>query len=131
MTVCDKLVNFEVTREQLLEEDTTKVDSTTKCNPPEKRRKVEKQAKVAKLQKIAAAEAARERARAMFSAADDSDSDIEPEELYRQLSKQKHEIQELQKKLQQQRSGECTHICCCMCVLLMYIISFVFVTLAN
>ena len=42
MTVCDKLVNFEVTREQLLEEDTTKVDSTTKCNPPEKRRKVEK-----------------------------------------------------------------------------------------
>lgn len=50
MAICDKLANFEVKREQLLEEDTTKVDSTTKCNPPEKCRKVETQAKLQRLQ---------------------------------------------------------------------------------
>ena len=104
MAVCDKLASFELTREQLLEEDASKVDSTTTSKPPEKCRKVVKQPN---LVKMAVAEAAKARAKAMFSTCATDDSDAEPDDLLCQLAKQKREIKQLQKQLKQQDQGEC------------------------
>ena len=87
MAICNRLANFEVTWEELLDEDANKVNSTTD-SVPEKRWKLEKQ------RKIAAAEAAKDRAQAMFAA---TDSDSKSEDLHLQLARQKQQIEKLQK----------------------------------
>lgn len=135
LTDCEKLVNFEITSEELKEEDASKIHSTTPNTlPPTKRTK---KLKNSKLQADAKLEAYKTLAKEMFAQeSEDSDSDHgqkgknhlrasknpsshstadsvgdEDKSLELQLAEQQRVTKKLQEKLRQQKAGELVHAC--------------------
>ena len=107
MSDCDLLASFELTREELLHQNAEFVDSTTdidrnpvkKDTPPKKSKKITP--KVNKTKQLAKAAAAKERFKSILSNyEDDSESESETDN----VEKLKLEIQQLNKKLEKQRS---------------------------
>jgi len=95
---CDKLVNMEVTREDLLNEAEMEVDSTTEESPV-KKRKVD--TKKSQMQKRARIDAAKMRAKEIFATSTyktPRDSDSEPED--DEVAGLKAELAQLKKKLE-------------------------------
>lgn len=110
---CDKLVNIEVTREDLLNEAEMEVDSTTEESPV-KKRKVD--TKRSQMQKKARIDAAKMRAKEIFATSTYKirrDSDSEPED--DEVAGLKAELAQLKRKLESHTpphtSSSGIHVC--------------------
>lgn len=117
LKICDDLVSGRVTREEILEQNTTEVDSTTdtEATSPVKKVKVTKTSafkKSTKTNKCARIEAAKNRAKAIFANTASNSPEREKSscdtastaELQRQLALQRKEIETLQRQLQRTRT---------------------------
>ena len=125
--MCDSLINFEITREELLRQADTEVDSTTEevdspVKKPRLENKVKKMASISKSKtdkkKLAfsKAEAAKSRAKEIFSemaptCSSDLDSSSEDEEMMKQVRDQQKLIEILKKQLQE----KCKCVLQCKC----------------
>lgn len=113
--VCDSLINFETTREELLREADAEVDSTTEgIDSPVKKPKLDKKVNPAstsnakssgkKKQAVSKVEAAKSRAKEIFSQmAPTCSSDLESnseDEMMKQVKDQQETIESLRKQLQ-------------------------------
>ena len=124
--VCDALINFKVTREELLRQAEVEVDSTTEGDTPVKKPRLESKvikpakAKPSEKKKLAFSkvEAAKSRAKEIFSQmAPPVESDLDScseEESDLEMVKQMREQQKLIATLKQQLQEKCK----CMCVLI-------------